>query len=31
MVKDGAVAKCGEYVENGTTKVRYKKKAILVF
>jgi hypothetical protein len=31
MVKDGAVTKCGEYVENGTTKVRYKKKAILVF
>ena len=31
LLKDGAVAKCGEYVENGTTKVRYKKKAILVF
>ena len=31
MVKDGAVARCGEYVENGTTKVRYKKKAILIF
>ena len=31
LLKDGAVARCGEYVENGTTKVRYKKKAILVF
>jgi hypothetical protein len=31
MVKDGAVARCGEYVENGTTKVRYKKKAIWIF
>ena len=31
LLKDGAVTRCGEYVENGTTKVRYKKKAILVF
>ena len=30
LLKDGVVAKCGEYVENGTCKHRYKKKAILV-
>ena len=31
LMKDGAVEKCGEYVENGTCKHRYRKKAILVF
>ena len=31
LLKDGAVEKCGEYVENGTCKHRYRKKAILVF
>ena len=31
LLKDGAVVKCGEYVENGACKHRYKKKAVLVF
>ena len=31
LVKDGAVERSGEYVENGITKAIYKKKAILVF
>jgi len=31
LVEDNAIEKCGEYVENGTCKHRYKKKSILVF
>ncbi len=31
LVEDNAIVKCGEYVENGTCKHRYKKKAVLVF
>ena len=31
LLKDGAVEKCGEYVENGVCKHRYKKRAVLVF
>ena len=31
LLKDGAVVKSGEFVENGTTKAMYKKKAVLVF
>ncbi len=31
LVEDNAIEKCGEYVENGTCKNRYKKKAVLVF
>ena len=31
LVEDDAIVKCGEYVENGTSKHRYKKKAVLVF
>ncbi len=31
LLKDGAVVKCGEYVENGVCKHRYKKKSVLVF
>ena len=31
LLKDGAVVKCGDYVENGACKHRYKKKAVLVF
>ena len=31
LMKDGAIEKSGEFVENGTTKAKYKKKAILVF
>ena len=31
LVEDDAIEKCGEYVENGTCKHRFKKKAILVF
>jgi hypothetical protein len=31
LMEDDAIQKCGEYVENGTCKHRYKKKAILVF
>ena len=30
LIKDGAIEKSGEFVENGTTKAKYKKKAILV-
>ena len=31
LVEDNAIVKCGEYVENGTCKHRYKKKAVMVF
>ncbi len=31
MQKDGTIVKAGEYVEDGTTKFRYRKKAIMVF
>ncbi len=31
LVEDAAIEKCGEYVENGTCKHRYKKKAVMVF
>ena len=31
LVGDNAIEKCGEYVENGVCKHRYKKKAVLVF
>ncbi|WP_028903410.1 BT4734/BF3469 family protein [Prevotella sp. P6B4] len=31
MQKDGTIEKVGEYVENGTTKFRYKKVGIMVF
>ena len=31
LMDDDAIVKCGEYVENGTCKHRYKKKAVLVF
>ena len=30
LMQDGAIVKSGEFVENGTTKAKYKKKAILV-
>ena len=30
LLKDGAVVKSGVFIENGTTKAKYKKKAILV-
>ena len=31
MQKDGTIEKAGEYVEDGTTKFRYRKKAVMVF
>ena len=31
MLKDGTIERVGEYVEDGTTKFRYKKKSIMVF
>jgi hypothetical protein len=31
LVEDDAIEKCGEYVENGSCKHRYKKKAVMVF
>ena len=31
LVEDNAIEKCGGYVENGTCKNRYKKKAVMVF
>ena len=31
MQKDGIIEKSGDYVENGTTKSRYKKKGLMVF
>ena len=30
LLKDGAIEKCGEFVENGVCKHRYKKRAVLV-